>query len=194
MDRVFGSSTILAFVLLAGVVSCGSSGSGGADAAGGASAGGAGGIGAAGSGAAGSGAGGGAAGSSGGSLADAFVGTWTFDSGDLTPLNCAIAGSTLPSLALPGRTLVITKVDATHVTSAFGPSCDVTFAVSGTSGTAAAGQTCGVMLKSGVVSIAVSSWSLSLSNGALTTDMAGSVPLLAGCTVSGSGSLAKTAP
>jgi hypothetical protein len=112
----------------------------------------------------------------------------------LTPSGCAIGGATLPSLPLTGRTLVITDIDATHVTSAFGPSCNIGFAVASTIGTAAAGQTCGVMLSSGIVNIAVSAWTFTLSSGSLATDMAGNVPLLPGCAVAGAGSLTKTSP
>jgi hypothetical protein len=176
LGKMLGSFGMLAFVLLAGVNSCSSSGSGGTDAA----------------------AGGDTAGNldtgGGASVADSFVGTWTFDSGNLTPMSCMIGGMAVPSLPLTGRTLVITKVDATHVTSAFGQMCSITFAVGSTLGTATAAQTCTVALSSGNVSITVDTWTLTPTSAGLTTDMTGTVPALTGCSVSGGGTLTKTSP
>jgi hypothetical protein len=133
-----------------------------------------------------------ACGSSGGGNADAFVGTWTFQSGTLTPMNCSLGGTNVPPQDLTGAQLVVTKIDASHVSAMLTSTCTPTFGTSGSTATAAANQTCGVMASGLTVTVAISSWTMNVTGNSMTTAMSGSVAILPGCTVSGTGSLTKT--
>jgi hypothetical protein len=131
--------------------------------------------------------------SSSGSNADAFVGTWTFTSGTITPMNCSLGGTSVPPVDLTGSQLVVTKVDDSHVTAMLSSTCAPTFSTSGSTATVASNQSCGVMTSGLTVTVAISSWTMSVTGDSMTTSMSGSVGLLAGCTVSGTGMLTKPA-
>jgi hypothetical protein len=132
-----------------------------------------------------------ACGSSGGGNADAFVGTWTFSSGTLTPMNCSLGGNSVPSQDLTGAQLVVTKIDASHVSAMLSSTCAPAFSTSGSTATVEANQTCGVAASGITVSVAISSWTMNVTGDTMTTSMNGSVGLLPGCTVAGTGHLTK---
>lgn len=136
----------------------------------------------------------GCGGGGGGSNADAFVGTWTFTTGALTPTGCSFGGVAVNPIDLTGGQLVISKVDDGHVSSGYGSACTITFATAGNTATAApSGQSCTVAVPGSPISvvISVSQWTLAISGNSMTTHMAGAVPLLTGCSATGTGSLTK---
>jgi hypothetical protein len=98
-----------------------------------------------------------------GADADAFVGTWTFQSGAITPA-CSLV--MLDPIDMTGDVVTMTKTDANHVTmmiSGNGVMCDVAFAVDGKTATAAAGQTCAISASGYNAVVNVSSWTMTLS-------------------------------
>jgi hypothetical protein len=123
--------------------------------------------------------------------ADAFVGNWGFTSGSIEP-NCT--GVTLATVDLTGATVAITKVDGSHIHGMVSGSitCDVTFAVSGSTATAAAGSTCMVSAGNlGSVAASITSWTLTVSGTTIQTSLMGTVSSLVTCMPSGSGTLTK---
>jgi len=129
----------------------------------------------------------------GGITANDFAGTWTYASGTLTPSNCSVLGIPIPPVDLSGQSVTITATDTTHFKASAGSMCNVNFTVSGSTATAASGQTC-VMAISGVnVTLNVSSYMLTLANGMLTSTESGSAPIGgSSCTATGNGSLTKS--
>jgi hypothetical protein len=129
------------------------------------------------SGAAGHGGGGGSAGAGGSTAADAtssFVGSWTFDSGQIPP-NCK--GITPPAIQLTGNKVSITKVDSGHINLSFSNSeldCSVAFAVSGATATAASGQTCSITVMGTSTTFDVSAWTLTESGNNISMSISGS--------------------
>jgi hypothetical protein len=107
------------------------------------------------------------------SPADAFVGTWTFDSGVIN-MDCTYGVG--PQIQLIGSTMTIAKIDATDVAATFAvaaASCDVDFTVSGRTATVQAGQTCAI--SDGVISgtVEINSGSLFFSSGHLVLGLLG---------------------
>ena len=140
----------------------------------------------------------GSGGGSGGDPAAAFAGTWTFDSGSITP---ACTGVTIPPVDLTGLSTVLTRKDGTHIglVSTSGIVCNVTFNVSGSTATAASGQTCTLDVGTvggidvGTVTVAISSWTLSLSSDTLTSTMSGTASVVVvSCTPTSSGTLSRS--
>ncbi len=118
-----------------------------------------------------------------GDPAAAFAGNWTFGSGSID----ATCNISIPSFALTGDTLTVTRVDPTHVATNLqgnGLTCDVNFTVTGTTATASTGQTCTVMTTVSGASvtalITVSSWSLTVSGDMLTNSMSGTATAAGG--------------
>ena len=77
-----------------------------------------------------------------GSPADAFVGSWTFDSGSIDFAGTC-GGVFLPSIDFTGAVLTITKDDGTHVTATFAAtdvSCDIMYTVNPGQGMVKTGQ------------------------------------------------------
>jgi hypothetical protein len=132
----------------------------------------------------------GCSGSSGSDEASKFVGTWTFDSGAVTP-SCPQLGN-VPPIDLTGQTGAISKTDNTHIKVQVGNSCIVTFAVSGSTAAASSGQTCTLNTTAGAQSLSINSWTLTLSGSMISTQLAGSA-LLGQCTVTGTGMLTQHA-
>ncbi len=130
---------------------------------------------------------------------DSFVGTWAFQSGAIMP-NCTLV--MLDPVDLKGSTVNITKVDATHVAmmiSGGGATCNVRFAVDGTTAKADSGQTCDIVDNGIQATVAVSSWSLSLANGQIDMLMTGSTSVMYGgftisCMPSSTGTLIHASP
>jgi hypothetical protein len=117
--------------------------------------------------------------------ADAFVGEWTY-AGTIAA-NCV--GITIPDLPLDGATVSIVASDDEHLQVVVDTTCMVTFAVDGNKATADAGQTCMLEIPSaGVQSIAITSWTLTLADGVITSQFAGGLLV---CAPSGVGTLTK---
>ena len=111
---------------------------------------------------------------------DAFVGTWTFQSGAIVP-GCPVA---IDNLDLTGDVVTITKIDASHVSmmiTGTGVMCDVRFTASDTIATADANQTCAITASGQSAVVAVQSWTLTAATSSLSMSMTGST------TVSGGG-------
>jgi hypothetical protein len=117
-----------------------------------------------------------------GDPAAAFAGNWTFGSGAIQPM-CNLAG--ISPFDLTGDTMIVTRVDATHVATMLtgtGVMCDVNFTVTGTTATASSGQTCVVTAPVTIggtqmniaVNINISTWTLNVSGDNLTMAMTGS--------------------
>jgi hypothetical protein len=126
--------------------------------------------------------------------ADAFVGNWTFDSGTIEPM---CTGVTVNSMDLTGATITITKVDGSHIraTSTTGITCNVTFAVSGSTATSQAGGTCTVMVPNfGAATVNITSWTLTLSGDKLMSNLNGSASIggLVSCTPMSTATLSKS--
>jgi hypothetical protein len=104
-----------------------------------------------------------------------FVGPWTFSSGTLTP-NCPILGASAPpNFDLAGLNVTFAKVDDTTIRLTLNVSCVVNFNVSGGKGTVAANQACALDVpKLGMVSVAITSWTLTLTNDHIDCTIAGS--------------------
>ena len=108
----------------------------------------------------------------------AFTGSWTFGSGSIQPM---CSGITISPFDLTGDTMVVTKVDDTHVATMLtgtGVMCDVNFTVSGSTATAETGQSCLVSVNAGTlgtvpVTIMITSWTLTVSGNSLTIAMNG---------------------
>ncbi len=137
-------------------------------------------------------------GGAGGDPAAAFAGTWTFNSGSIMP---ACTGATIAPVDLTGLSTVLTRKDGTHVglVSTSGIVCNVTFNVSGSTATAASGQTCTLDvgnvggLNVGTVTVSISSWTLSLSGDTLTSTMNGTASVvIVSCTPTSSGTLSRS--
>jgi hypothetical protein len=119
-----------------------------------------------------------------GDPAAAFAGNWTFGSGSIDAMCTTIGNLSFP---LTGDTMMVTRVDPTHVATNLqgnGLMCDVNFTVTGSTATATTGQTCTVMTTvSGVAVtalITVSSWTLTVSGDALTNAMSGTATAAGG--------------
>jgi len=165
-NRIFCSLAALLLLACGGGSSGGDGGAGGMAGAGGH-------PGAAGHG----GVGGGNAGAGGSAAADAtsaFVGSWTFDSGQIPP-NCQ--GVTAPAIQLTGNKVAITKVDSGHIDLSFSNSeldCSVAFAVSGATATAESGQTCSITVMGTSATFDVGTWMLTESGNSISMSIAGS--------------------
>jgi hypothetical protein len=112
-----------------------------------------------------------------GDPAAAFAGNWTFGSGSIQPM-CNISG--ISPVDLTGDTLDVVRVDSTHVSTSLtgsGIMCDVNFTVTGTTATAASGQSCVVMVPVGTMNVSVtiniSAWTLTVSGDMLSMAMNG---------------------
>ncbi len=117
--------------------------------------------------------------------ADAFVGEWMY-TGTIAA-NCSLI--TIPDLPLDGATVSIVSSDDEHLQVVVDTTCMVKFTVDGNRATADAGQTCDLEIPSaGVQSIDITSWTLSLADGVITSQFAG---VLAVCLPSGTGTLTK---
>jgi hypothetical protein len=119
--------------------------------------------------------------SSAGDPAAAFAGSWTFGSGSIQPM-CNISG--IPAVDLTGDTMNVVRVDSTHVSTMLtgtGVMCNVNFTVTGTTATAASGQTCAVTAAVTIggapmniaVTIDISTWTLNVSGDTITIAMTG---------------------
>src|SRR6187549_2437866 len=121
----------------------------------------------------------------GGGNADAFVGEWTY-SGVITP-NCFQIE--VPPLDLTGSTVTITKTDDEHLQVALDASCVVSFTVDGDKASASPSSICMLEVPTlGLSSITITSWTLTLSNGMITSQFAGAVLV---CMPAGTGTLTK---
>jgi hypothetical protein len=185
------ANRILASLGILVLAACGS-GNGGSDAG---NHGGAGGGGGAGGRAAGGSGGGRAAGGSGGAAGDStssFVGSWTFDTGSVTP---TCTGVTPPAISLIGNAVTITKIDASHVNFSFSNSelvCKVAFTVSGTTATAESGQTCTITVMGISGTFDVTSWTLMDSGNTLSMSVKGTAKVATvSCNPVGSGMLSR---
>jgi len=135
--------------------------------------------------------------SSGGGNGAPFIGSWTYAPGStLTPSNCMVLGQTIPPLDLSGETITITAgASASQIDFVEGTACTIKFTVSGTTATAASGQSCTLPVSGISAVLNVSSWTLALSGDTLMAGFSGSAPIGgASCTASGTGSLAKNTP
>lgn len=179
-NRIFCS--LAALLLLA----CGG-GSGGGD-------GGAGGVAGGGGhpGAAGHGGGGGTGGSTTTDATSAFVGSWTFDSGQIPP-NCT--GLTLNAIMLTGNKVSITKVDSGHIDLSFSNSeldCSVAFAVSGATATAETGQTCSITVMGTSATFDVGTWTLTESGSSISMSISGTASVsVVNCKPAGTAALGR---
>jgi hypothetical protein len=109
--------------------------------------------------------------------ADAFVGSWTFDSGSISPM-CAVS---LPAIELTGGNMTIGKIDSTHISAivvANGIMCIGQFVINGTtegiggSVSTATGkneQTCTATDEDMSLTVSVTSWVLTLSSSKIST-------------------------
>ena len=134
--------------------------------------------------------------SSGGGNGAPFIGTWTYATGStLTPSMCTVLGQTIPPLDLSGDTATITAgASASQIEFVEGTACTIKFTVSGTTATAASGQSCTLPVSGISAVLVVSSWTLMLSGDTLTAGFSGSAAIGGpSCTASGTGSLAKSA-
>ena len=133
-----------------------------------------------------------------------FAGSWTFASGSIQPM-CNIAG--IPAVDLTGDTMTVTRVDPTHVSTMLTGTdvmCNVNFTVTGTTATAATGQTCAVtapvtiggVAMTVAVKIDISTWTLNLSGDTLAIAMTGTATAEGGllsCTPTADGSATRPA-
>ncbi|HVV17006.1 MAG TPA: hypothetical protein VHH90_07365 [Polyangia bacterium] len=111
-------------------------------------------------------------GSSSNANADAFVGTWAFQSGSIMPM-CPVA---VADLDLTADVVTIAKVDSSHVLlsiAATGVTCDVRFAVDGTTATAESNQTCSIVASGQSAVVNVTSWTLVQSGMSINMSMKG---------------------
>ena len=123
----------------------------------------------------------------GGGNADAFVGEWTY-AGTIAA-NCV--GITIPDLPLDGATVTIVASDDEHLQVVVDTTCMVNFTVDGTRATADGGQTCMLDIPTvGLQSIAITSWTLTLADGMITSQFAGGLLV---CAPTGTGTLTKVA-
>jgi hypothetical protein len=131
--------------------------------------------------------------SGGGGNAAPFVGMWTYSSGTLTPMMCSILGTTIPPRDLSGDTVTISMgTDSSHLQFVEGTACTINFSVSGTTATAAAGQSCTITVMGVAAVLNVSAWTLTLTGDTISTTFSGSAQIGgANCTASGSGTLQR---
>ncbi len=175
-----------------GLAACGDGASGGRDGGAGGTTGAGGATGVAGTGGSAGRGGSTGAGGSPGAAADPFVGTWTYSQGSLMPRMCMVGGVAIPAIPLTGSTLVISKTDVTHISANGGTGCVVPFTVSGSVATAASGSTCAVTVMGIRVTLNITSWTLTLAAGSLTSAETGSAPIGgSSCTATGTGTLTK---
>jgi hypothetical protein len=172
------------------LLACGG-GSGGGDGGAGGVTGGGGHAGAAGHG----GGGGGNAGAGGSAATDAtsmFVGSWIFDSGQVTPM---CKGVTVGAIALTGNKVSITKIDAGHVNLSFSNSeldCSVAFAVSGTTATAESGQICSITVMGTSTTFDVGAWTLTEAGTGISMSISGTASVsVVSCTPAGTAVLGR---
>jgi hypothetical protein len=140
--------------------------------------------------------GGGSAGAGGSTAADAtsaFVGSWTFDSGQIAP---TCKGITPAAIQLTGNKVSITKVDSGHIELSFSNSelnCNVAFAVSGATATAEAGQTCSITVMGTSATFDVGAWTLTESgNNSISMNVSGSASVsVVTCMPSGTAMLGR---
>jgi hypothetical protein len=117
-----------------------------------------------------------------------FLGTWTFSSGQLTPM-CALI--TTP-FSLTGLPVVFTKVDDSTISLGIGAACTVKFKVSGAKATVEPNQTCTLDVGAlGPQTVAIVKWTLMLSGDQIDNDIAGSILI---CTASGTAVLTRGGP
>jgi hypothetical protein len=123
--------------------------------------------------------------------AAAYVGTWTYSNGTLTPMNCTFLGQPIPPLDLTGDPVTISQgSDSTQIQFVQGTSCTVKFTVNGTVATALPNQSCTIMFDGQSAVLNVTSWTLTLSNATLAASFSGSAPIGgSSCTASGTGTL-----
>jgi hypothetical protein len=119
---------------------------------------------------------------------DKFVGTWTFESGMLTPV-CQIIQAPAP-FSLQGLTVSISKIDAGTISLTAGAAgCTVQFTVSGATATAKPGQMCTLdVMALGPQIVGVTSWTLKLNGDRIDSTTSGMVAI---CTATGSGVLVR---
>jgi hypothetical protein len=102
----------------------------------------------------------------------------------------------IAAIPLTGDTATIRQIDATHIALALSNvqlTCNLNFAVSGSTATAAAGQTCSITEMGTSAPVNVSSWTLMLSGNTLSMSMAGTAQIaIISCTPSGTGTLARS--
>jgi hypothetical protein len=124
---------------------------------------------------------------------DAYVGTWTFQSGTIVP-NCT--GITLGTVDLTGDAVTITKVDTSHIQmmiSGGGVMCDVHFTVNGNSATADSGQTCALSESGYNAVLNVTTWTLALSAADIQMSMSGTASVsIVSCVPSSSGTMVRS--
>jgi hypothetical protein len=91
--------------------------------------------------------------------------------------------------------VTLTRVDATHIQlmATTGVVCDVRFAVSGSTATAAASQSCMLTVMGIPVTINIKSWTLMLSGNTIASAMSGTVSSLVSCTPTSTGTLSRPA-
>jgi hypothetical protein len=117
--------------------------------------------------------------------ADAFVGEWTY-AGTIVA-NCV--GITIPDLPLDGATVTIVASDDEHLQVVVDTTCMVNFTVDGNTATAGGGQACMLNIPTvGLQSIAITTWTLTLADGVITSQFTGA---LAFCAPTGTGTLTK---
>jgi hypothetical protein len=122
---------------------------------------------------------------------ESFVGTWSFESGMLTPVCPGLA--TAP-FSLVGLSVTLTQIDSSTLSLEAGTAgCTVTFKVSGGKATAPKDQSCTLETGSalGQQIIGIDSWTLTLSGAQITSETSGSVAI---CTAAGSGVLVRATP
>jgi len=123
--------------------------------------------------------------------AAAYVGTWTYSNGTLTPMNCSFLGQPIPQLDLTGDTVTISQgSDSAHIQFVQGTACTIKFTVNGTVATAESGQSCTITIDSIPAEIKISSWTLTLSGQTLAASFSGTAAAGgSSCTASGTGNL-----
>jgi hypothetical protein len=117
------------------------------------------------------------------SPADAFAGSWTFDSGAIN-LNCSIGASSQINLT---GTMTVTKVDDTDVSATFAvPSatCNIGFSVTGATAAISANQTCTVFNGGTPEIFTITTGTLFFNSHHLVLQLAGGVP---GCATDANG-------
>jgi hypothetical protein len=128
-------------------------------------------------------------GGDGGDQTAKFVGAWTFQSGELTPV-CVI-GALMP-FSLAGLNVSFTKIDASTLSLMINAACNVHFHVNGSKATVAANQTCTLDVGGafGMQMVGIKTWTLTLSGDHIDNTIAGNV---AGdvCTATGTGVLVR---
>ena len=132
------------------------------------------------------------------SSTDKFVGTWTFDSGTITPTNCQGLGP----ISLVGETLTLAKGTGSDLVSTLQSSfgtCTLNLTVSGNVADANAGQSCMFNVPVGGTTLTftfnITSWSVTTTDGvAMTTNAtAAGTGLAAACSIALTGAATKHA-